>query len=400
VRDDWSTSAALLDHDGDGVLDLVICAYLDFDLDRAASRGTEGCVWKGHPVLCGPEGFEPSADRLYRGLGGGRFEDVSRKSGFHSVPPAFGLGVTTLDFDLDGDTDVYVANDSTPNHLWENLGDGRFCEVGWRAGCALDANGREQAGMGIAVGDLDGDGGQDLWVTNFSGEANALYLSRLARGKAGFRERGNAAGLFGPSLQHLGWGTGMADLDLDGDLDLWVLNGHVYPEADHAGTDTSYAQLDQLFLGVETGSGVRFVEQALSASTACVSRAGTQADFDNDGDLDLVALSVEGQVRFLENFASEIPGRHWLAVELEARGGNRRALGARLRLEWEGGTRSAEVRSAGGFQAAVPERVHFGLGTAERARRLTIQWPGGRVQTLEDLAADRVLRIVEPEEDS
>ena len=394
-QEGWSTSAALLDYDGDGNLDLVVIGYLEFDLDTAPAYGSAGCQWKGHPVLCGPEGFTATHDRLYRGLGDGRFEDVSLKAGFRPDRPAFGLGVITVDFDADGDTDIYVANDSTPNHLWENLGQGLLREVGWKAGCALDANGREQAGMGIAAGDLNSDGRQDLWVTNFSGEANALYL---ARGAGRFRERANAARVFGPSLARLGWGTGAGDLDLDGDLDLWVLNGHVYPEADRAGTDTRYAQADQLFLAEGQGAALRFEEMPLSASAPAVSRAGAQADLDGDGDLDLVALSVEGPVRVLLNRARETSARHWLAVELEARGGNRQALGAEVSAEWEGGRRTSEVRTCAGFQAAVPARVHFGLGSSERLRRLRVRWPSGRIQVLEDLSVDRVLRLREPED--
>ena len=235
---EWGTSAALFDADRDGRLDLYVVNYLEFDTAKIAKRGAGSCRWKGHDVMCGPEGLVPQHDRFYRGLGDGRFEDGTGKSGL--VPPAagFGLGAITLDYDLDGDTDLYVSNDSTPNFLWENQGDGTFRDVGFARGVSHDANGKEQASMGIAAADVNDDGRPDLFVTNFSGENNALYASK----GAGFRERSSPAGLGGPSVQLLGWGTQVADFDLDGDLDVAVVNGHVYPEADRAGTDTRYAQ--------------------------------------------------------------------------------------------------------------------------------------------------------------
>jgi len=392
----WSTSAAFLDYDGDGALDLVVASYLAFHVGEVPSAGSSGCRWKGHPVLCGPEGLVPVHDRLYRGRGDGTFEDVSLAAGFRPERAGYGLGVTTLDFDLDGDTDVYVANDSTPNHLWRNAGDGTFVEVGSSAGVAYDADGREQAGMGIACGDWSGDGRPDLFVTNFSGEANALYRS-TANGR--FRESASAARLYGPSLARLGWGTGFGDFDLDGDLDLFTFNGHVYPEADLAGTDTSYAQPDELCEALAEG---RFRVRRLAAGTGgaarpdVVSRAATCGDLDGDGDLDLVALAVEGPVRVLVNEAPRATS-HWLRVRLRARGANRDALGALVRVEAGGRSFSQEIRTAGGFQAAVPAEAHFGLGERARIERLVVRWPGGREQVLEDVAVDRVLSIEERE---
>ncbi|HKX46775.1 MAG TPA: VCBS repeat-containing protein, partial [Planctomycetota bacterium] len=258
----WSTSAAFLDAEADGHLDLVVVSYLAFRPEDVASRTSGQCKWKGHPVMCGPEGLNPVHDVLYRGAGDFTFTDVTLEAGFRPAAAGFGLGVTTLDYDGDGDTDVYVTNDSTPNHLWRNDG-GRFTEVGLQAGVALDRNGKEQAGMGIGVGDLDGDGVQDLFVTNFSGESNACYLSKRRREGAPqmFGEAADRAGLMGPSIAALGWGTAAGDLDLDGDLDLFVLNGHVYPQADRPGTDTRYAQEADLYRN--TGGG-RFARTPLS----------------------------------------------------------------------------------------------------------------------------------------
>ena len=365
----WGTSAAFLDYDRDGALDLVVANYLAFTPGEIAERGSNGCTWKGMPVMCGPEGLVPLHDQLYRGHGDGTFEDVSLAAGFRPPVAAFGLGVMTLDHDLDGDTDVFVANDSTPNHLWENQGDGTFREVGWRAGVALDANGREQASMGIACGDWNRDGRGDLYVTDFSGEASAFYVSS-ASGR--YRERSSQTRLFGPSLARLGWGTGMGDFDLDGDLDLYVLNGHVYPEADRPGTDTSYAEPDQLF--VNDGKG-GFVEQRLHDGKDVVSRAGAAADLDRDGDLDIVALVIEGPVRVLENRARQRGGGHYLCVELHAR---QESPGARRAHHSHHEPRDGDGgdRTAGATRRPSPLSRTSGWG-AERVSLLRVDWPSG-----------------------
>jgi len=387
----WGTSAALFDYDGDGVLDLAVINYLAFDRERVGPPGGR-CTWKGHPVMCGPEGLTPVHDQLYRGIGDGTFREVTAEAGFRPAEAGFGLGVTALDHDLDGRVDLYVSNDSTPNFLWENQGDGTFEEVGFLRAVSHDGSGKEQAGMGIAAADVDGDGRQDLLVTNFSGESNALYQTR---GGKGFRERSSASGLGGPSIVTLGWGASLEDFDLDGDVDAAVLNGHVYPQADLPGTDTSYAQPDHFY---ENTGGGHFTLRPLSNGPDRVSRASAVADLDRDGDLDLVAVELDGGVYVLRNRTRTRDGEggpHWLTVRPHGKGSNSFALGATVRAEWEGGARTAEIRTSGGYQSSVPPEAHFGLGGAGAAR-VIVRWPSGREQVLEDVPADRTLDVEEP----
>ena len=381
----WSSSAALFDVDGDGHLDLYVTGYLAFDPAGVAPRGEHPARWKGRAVLAGPEGLSPLHDRLHLGAGDGSFgPDV-----LPQVDPAYGLGVVALDVEGDGDLDLFVANDSMPNHLWLNDGRGGLTETGFSSGLAYDANGREQACMGIARGDLDGDGLTDLFVTNFSGEANAFYR---ARRPGRFRESAARSGVEGPSLSRLGWGTGAGDLDLDGDLDLFVLNGHVYPEADEPGTDTSYAQPDQLLLA----DGGRFHAHDLDPESPRCSRAGGLADLDGDGDLDLVALSVEGAVRVWRNTAADEGRVRGMVVRLRGRGARTQALGARLEVRVGERVWSRELSTAGGFQAALPAALHLGLGSAERVDQIVVHWPSGASQTLSDIPVRPTLSIEEP----
>ena len=383
----WSTSAAFLDANRDGKLDLYVARYLEFDPETIKPASSGDARWKGHRVMAGPEGLTPSADAFYLGNGDGTFELASDSSGLGKVKPGYGLGVMTLDVDADGDTDVYVANDSTPNQLLENQGDGTFIETGFSRGLAYDGGGREQAGMGIACAHLAGVEREALFVTNFSGESNAFYRSSPQR--RAYRDRSSRYGLSGPSLMKLGWGTGFFDADLDGDLDLFVLNGHVYPQADRMGSDTRYAQADQLFL--QSADGV-FVEQRLHAGRAVVSRAGVAGDVDGDGDVDIIALPVEGRVRLLQNQARQKDLGAWLGVRLVGANGAE-AMGATVTVEAGGLVQHRRSRTAGGFQAATPASLHFGLGKSVPPAKVTVRWPDGTTTLIRDVPCNAWLEV-------
>ncbi|MGH7149116.1 MAG: CRTAC1 family protein, partial [Planctomycetota bacterium] len=389
----WSTSAAWFDLDLDGSLDLYVANYLDFDTRRPPKGSIDRvpCRWKGREVFCGPHGFPPSPDRVYRNLGDGRFEDVSRACGAHAVAPSYGLGVVAADLDLDGDEEIYVANDSMPNFLFRNDA-GTLVEVAVEAGVALSETGLAQAGMGVDAGDFDGDGLPDLVVGNFSDEPTTLY--RNAGGLL-FDNATYATGLGAPTLPFLSWGLSFLDFDLDADLDLLVANGHVYPQADDPDTGTAYRQRCQLFENLPGPAGRRFLERRGGPEGALESvrggRGAAFGDVDDDGDTDGVVLPIDAAPALLRNDA-EAAGR--IVLELRGVRSNRDALGALVRIE-AGGTRQArEVRRNASFQSSNDPRLLFGLPGAGAAR-VEVRWPSGRVDSLGPLPAGRRYRLVE-----
>jgi len=320
--------------------------------------------------MCGPHGLPPQPDVLLRGDGAGGFLDASEASGIRAVPPAFGLGVLFADLDDDGRPDLYVANDSVPNTLLRNRGDGTFENRGALSGAVTDLSGRPQAGMGAELGDADGDGDLDLAVTNFSDENLALYRHD---GGLQYREVSAVAGVGEATRPTLGWGLHLADFDADGLCDLYVSNGHVYVQADQPGTGTSWRQRQQFFRGL--GSG-RFGPDAFPEEPAWAGRGSVRGDLDGDGDLDLVTLTMDGAPRVYVNRTDD-PSRQML-VTLEDPQGT--PLGATLKLRLEDGPRVAQVLSSSGFQGASDPRLHVaGRGPVLTAQ---VRWNGGALQDL------------------
>ncbi len=394
---DWSVAAAFADADGDGDLDAYVVNYLAHDLSHPQLGGPSRCRWLGCVVPCGPRGLDAQADRFFLNDGTGRFTEAGDACGLGQVAPAYGFQASWTDADGDGDPDLFVANDTLPNFLFENLGpapDGRprFREVALRAGVALSDVGREQAGMGVAAGDVDGDGGIDLFLTNFSQEPNTLYrnASTVGSGPLYFDETARS-GLAWPSYFDLAWGASFLDADLDGDLDLYVANGHVYPQVD--GCELSrieYAQRDRLF---ENAGGGVFLDASERAGEGLrlrlPSRGCAAGDLDGDGDLDLVVTTLDGPPVLLLNETEHAGG--WLAV---APAPPAAAVGARVVLLGPVRPALAEIRRGSSFLGAEPLAVHFGLGEAPGERwPVRVRWRDG-LEEVFDVEVGRVNTVV------
>ena len=369
---DWTASVALADADGDGRLDAYLARYLDIDpaAPPVGHVGPVACVFHGYPVMCGPHGMPEQADVYLRGLPAAPWFERADPVAGTPVPPAYGLGLVFGDLDADGWSEVYVANDSEPNSLLKNRGDGRFEDVSLLSGAATDSAGRARAGMGVDLGDYDRDGDFDLVITNFSDEGTALFRND---GRLLFRDVSAAAGLAAASRPLLGWGVHLADFDSDGWLDLYTSNGHVFPQADLPGTGTSYAQPQQLFRG---GPGGRFTETPFPDARRLHGRCAVRGDLDGDGDLDLVALTLDGAPR-LYLTRTDDPG---LQLLVTLQDGTAPVFGAVLALETDDGPRVEQVLSARGFQGVSDPRLHFG-GTGP-IRSASVRWPGGTVEAL------------------
>jgi hypothetical protein len=394
----WNSGCAFVDYDRDGKLDLFVANYIDLDLLTAPVPESGPCLYKGVMVACGPPGLNGGKNILFHNNGDGTFTDVSQSSGILQANGTYGLGVLTGDFDNDGWPDIYVANDSAPSALYQNQKNGKFQDIALEAGCALSADGKPQAGMGVSAGDYDLDGNLDIVKTNFAGDTPSLYHNL---GGAAFEDATFPAGL-GKHTQYLGWGCGFFDFDNDGWPDILICNGHVYPEVEQLRTEAGYAQRKLLYRNLRNGKFEDISEAVgpgISAPSA--SRGCAFGDFDNDGDLDFVVNCVNDAPQLIRCDSSL--KNNWIKVRTIGTKSNRTGIGARLRcvVQMPGETKPHqqidEVRSGGGYFSQNDLRIHFGVGNALKVDLLEIRWPSGTMDALKDVGVNQLVYVKEGE---
>jgi hypothetical protein len=404
ARRGWSTGATWGDYDKDGRLDLFVPGYLEFDTENPppspASSGKPGsaaqnfCHFRGVPVMCGPRGLRGEGDTLYHQKADGTFEDVSAKAGADDPQKYYGFSAAFVHVNEDDLLDLIVVNDSTPKQLYINKGNGAFEEVGYPSGVALNENGREQAGMGLGVGDYDNDGLVDFYVTNFSDDSNTLYHND---GEGNFTDVTFQAGHGEPTIPFLGWGTAFMDYDNDGWKDVLIANGHVYPGVDNHQWGTSYAQQVLLFRNLANGKFTRVGAAPRSGLAMAIPGRGLAVgDLDGDGRLDAVINNMDAPPTVLRNVTE--PRAHWLALRLVGdvtKKSPKDAIGATVYVTTGKMRQRADVVSGASYASQNDPRLHFGLGAATKVDKLEIKWPGGATEMVSVPGVDRVLTIVE-----
>jgi enediyne biosynthesis protein E4 len=390
TRTRWSSGCAFLDYDRDGRLDLFAANYIDFDLKSTPLPSSGLCRYKGLAVACGPPGLPGGKNILYRNKGDGTFADVSEPSGITKTRGTYSLGAATIDFDNDGWIDLYVANDSNPSALYRNNHDGTFTDIGVSAGCAYSQDGKAQAGMGIAIGDYDRSGTMDIFKTNFAGDTSTLYANT---GKSLCEDKTFTSGI-GINTRWLGWGVSFLDLDGDGWLDLFLVNGHVYPEVERVKTESGYKQRKVVYRNLQNGRFADVSEQLGPPVTiAKASRGAAFADFDNDGDVDVVINNVNDVPDLFR--LDRTGAAHWVSLKLVGAQSNRTAIGALARIVTTNGEQRQEVRGGGSYYSQNDLRLHFGIGEARTIDRVIVRWPNGVEESWPALPADRLHTLKE-----
>jgi hypothetical protein len=390
----WSSSAAFGDFDRDGHLDLYVAAYLDVGPDKLPEGRAGGtCSYLGVSVLCGPRGLPGARDLYFHNNGNGTFTEQSEASGAFDKERYFGLGVVTADVDGDGDLDIYVGNDATPNYLFVNRGDGHFDERGFPSGTAVSGDGNEQASMGVDAADYDNDGRPDLYAAHFASDYSTLYRNL---GGLLFEDVTARARIKDPGWALVKWGTGFLDLDQDGWKDVVHANGHVYPHLRGTAGKETYEQ-PALSLYVNNRDGTfrdASAEAGPGPAKRVLGRGTAFADLDNDGDLDVVVACLDGPPLVLRN---DTAGGHWLQVRTVGRRSNRDGIGARVTVSTGELAQVREVKRTLGIYSASDPRAHFGLGTATVADLVRVEWPSGKVDEFRGVAADRHYLVDEAE---
>ena len=385
-----STSASFGDFDRDGLVDLFVVNYVEIDPRTARRRGDPACVYKGIPIFCGPGGLTPARDTLYMNRGGGRFEDASEAWGVREAPPSYGLGTLVADVNRDGWPDVIVANDTRRTYCFVNEGGKRFREAGVYLGIAYNDHGVAQAGMGLASGDIRGLGRDDIFLTTFEDDTNTLHL---ADGRGMYVDGTFPSGLGGESYPYLGWGTFFFDADSDGDLDLFVANGHVAPQADSMRSSIGYRQRSQLFLNDGTGRFTLCSACGGGLETKRSFRGAAFGDLDDDGDPDVVVSAIDDIPLVLENAGA--PANAWVSFRLEGTRSNRSAIGARVKIEAGGRRQERTVQGGSSFASQNELAARFGLGSAERIDAVRVEWPSGLVESFPPPPVRTEARLVE-----
>jgi hypothetical protein len=393
----WSTGATWGDYDGDGKLDLFVPGYVHYDIGEPPAQGSKSvsysfCQFRGVKVMCGPRGLKGEPDHLFHNNGDGTFTDVSEKAGVGDSRSAYyGLASLFVDVNGDGKVDLLVADDSTPNYLYVNKGDGTFEDDSFASGYALNEGGRETASMGIAAGDLTHDGKVDLYNTTFSDDYKPLYRND---GDANFTDISYQMGIAEPTIPFLGWGTAFFDYDNDGWLDLIEANGHVYPEVDKMPWGTSWQQRPLLFHNVAGKLVLVPAVEGTSLAKIGVGRGLAFGDLFNDGKIDAIINNMDGTPSFLRNVSGD--KNHW--VELRLVGGPkspRDAVGATVYVKANGYRQRGDVLSGGSFASSSDQRLHFGLAAATAVDAVEIHWPSGLVEQVKLPGVDGIFTVLE-----
>jgi enediyne biosynthesis protein E4 len=388
----FSTGAAWADYDRDGNVDLFVSRYVHVDInDLPAFGSTKFCQFKGALVQCGPWGMEGETDLLYHNRGDGTFEEVSKQAGVDDPDKYYGLGATWGDYDNDGWPDLFVADDATPNHLYHNNHDGTFTDEAMIGGIALNGEGQALGSMGVTWGDYDHSGRLSMFITEFADQPNTLYRNE---GVDRFEDVAMPSRLGQPSLPLVGWGTSFFDMDNDGWLDLFVANGHVYPQMDTVRGSAAYAEPMLLHRNLRNGTFEEVSKEAGLAGMPLKSRRGAAfGDIANNGNIDIVVLNVGEPPSLLLN--TNKAANHRVLFHLVGTKSNRAAIGARVTVHAAGMTQFDEVRGGGSYLSQNDLRLHFGLGSAAKIDLVDVRWPTGKTESFKVLAADKIYTITE-----